>query len=267
MLKFLDSFFYLFGFLFVRIYRSSGGFGKFFIFHFKLFKKYFIRPLRIRDILFHIENIGIKSIPLVSLVAIFTGLVVSIQLYNGFEDFGAEGFMGYTIFIAVTKELAPVFGVLMVISRAISSMAAEIGTMRVTEQIDAIDTLGVDSKKLLIIPRIIATTISLPLLVIIFDFLANISAYFICTGTLGINPSIYLNTISTYLELSDILSGVIKAFFFGFVISAIGTYVGYHTRGGARGVGLSTTSAVVYSAVSIFVLNYFLSSVFLFIGW
>ena len=175
--------------------------------------------------------------------------------------------MGYTIFISVTKELAPVFGVLMVISRAISSMAAEIGTMRVTEQIDAIDTLGVDSKKLLIIPRIIATTISLPILVIIFDFLANISAYLISTNMLGINATVYLDIIATHLVLSDILSGVIKAFFFGFIISSIGTYIGYYTSGGARGVGIATTKAVVYSAVSIFVMNYLLSSFFLVIGW
>lgn len=263
----LDRFFYNIGAFFIDIYRSSEGFGRFFIFHAKLCKSYFTKPYRIKEILFHIDSIGIKSIPLIALVAIFTGLVVSIQLYTGFHDFGAEGFMGYTIFISVTKELAPVFGVLMVISRAISSMAAEIGTMRVTEQIDAIDTLGVDSKKLLIIPRIIATTISLPILVIMFDFLANISAYFISTNALGINANIYLNIISTHLVLSDILSGVIKAVFFGFIISSIGTYIGYFAHGGARGVGRATTVAVVYSAISIFVMNYFLSTIFLVIGW
>jgi len=203
----------------------------------------------------------------ISLTAVFTGLVMSLQLYQGFKDFGAEEFIGYTVFISITKELGPVFGALMLTSRAISSMAAELGTMRVTEQIDAIDTLAVDSRKYLIIPRIIASTISLPILVILFDFLGNLSAYFISTEVLGINPNAYRNTISTFLEFSDIGVGIIKAFVFGFLISSIGTYIGYFTKGGARGVGIATTEAVVMSAVTIFAANYFLSSLFLFLDW
>ncbi|MRI58477.1 MAG: ABC transporter permease, partial [Epsilonproteobacteria bacterium] len=168
---------------------------------------------------------------------------------------------------SISKELGPVFGALMLVSRAVSAMTAELGTMRVTEQIDAIDTLAVDSKKYLIIPRVVATTISTPLLVIVFVFLGNVSAYLISTYALGVNPTEYKNTITTYLEFSDIGTGIIKAFVFGFLISIIGTYIGYFTRGGARGVGLSTTKAVVYAAMTVFAANYFLSSLFLFLDW
>jgi len=132
---------------------------------------------------------------------------------------------------------------LMLTSRAISAMAAELGTMRVTEQIDAIETLAVDSKKYLIIPRILATTVSLPLLVITFDFVGNVSAYLISTKALGVNPVAYQNTIQQFLEFSDIGTGVLKALVFGFLVSSIGSYLGYIAKGGARGVGIATTSA------------------------
>jgi phospholipid/cholesterol/gamma-HCH transport system permease protein len=146
-------------------------------------------------------------------------------------------------------------------------MAAELGTMRVTEQIDAIDILGVDSKAYLIVPRIIATTISLPLLVLWFDFIAVSSAYVISTNVLDVNASAYQDAIMRLGHFYDIGSGIIKAAMFGFIVSSIGSYVGYHTSGGARGVGQATITAVVYSAVAIFITNYFLSAIFLFIGW
>ena len=146
-------------------------------------------------------------------------------------------------------------------------MAAELGTMRVTEQIDAIETLAVNSKELLIIPKIIATVISLPLLVILFDFVGNFSAYLISVNVLDINPITYQNIIVQHLLFTDIYSGIIKAIVFGYVVSAIGTYIGYMTSGGAKGVGDATTKAVVYSAIAIFMLNYLISSIFLILGW
>jgi len=155
----------------------------------------------------------------------------------------------------------------MLVSRAISAMTAELGTMRVTEQIDALDTLAVDSKKYLLVPRIIATTLATPLLVIIFVFLANVAAYIISVYALGVNPTQYQDTIRTYLEFSDIGTGIIKAFVFGYLISLIATYMGYFTKGGARGVGLATTKSVVYAAMTIFAANYFLSSLFLYLNW
>ncbi len=263
----MQRIFYYLGLPFVRFYRSLEGFGAFLIFEFKLLPLFFKPPYRIKETLQQMEIIGVGSLFVISLTAIFTGLVEAIQLYHGFHKFGAEEFMGYTIFVSISKELGPVFGALMLISRAISAMTAELGTMRVTEQIDAIDTLAVDSKKYLIIPRVVATTISTPLLVIVFVFLGNLAAYLISVYALGVNPTSYKNTITTYLEFSDIGTGLIKAVVFGYLMSIIGTYIGYFTRGGARGVGLSTTKAVVYSAMTVFAANYFLSTLFLFLDW
>ncbi|HIP12569.1 MAG TPA: ABC transporter permease [Arcobacter sp.] len=240
--------------------------GKFFIFQFSLFPLFFTK-LRFKVIIKEIYIIGVGTAGVITLTAFFTGMVEAIQLYSGFKKFGIEGFMGYTIFISITKELGPVFGTLMLISRAVSSMAAELGTMRVTEQIDAIETLAIDSKALLIVPKIIATIISLPLLVILFDFVGNYSSFLISTYMLDINPITYRSVILQNLLLTDIYSGIIKAFIFGYVVSAIGTYMGYITSGGAKGVGSATTKAVVYSAISIFVLNYLISAVFLILGW
>ena len=267
MLKTVENFFAFFGKGYYKFINAMEKFGAFIIFQIKLLPLYLTPPYRIKEILSQIEIIGINSTGVIALTAIFTGMVEAVQLYQGFHNFGAENMMGYTIFVSITKELGPVFGALMLTSRAISAMAAELGTMRVTEQIDAIDTLAVNSKKYLIIPRIIATTISMPILIIIFDFLANLSAYLISTIALGINSSAYKNTIQTFLEFSDIGTGLIKAVVFGFLISSIGTYIGYFTKGGARGVGRSTTSAVVLSAIVIFASNYILSSIFLYLDW
>jgi len=201
------------------------------------------------------------------LVSMFTGLVQAVQLYQGFSKFGAENFMGFTIFISTVRELAPIFAGLMLISRSISSMAAELGTMRVTEQIDAIETLAVDSKKYLLIPRIIATTLSLPLLVIVFDFITNISAFLMAYLALDMNPIVYLETIKQFIAFSDIGTGLIKGFVYGYLVGSIGAYVGYHTSGGAKGVGVSTTKAVVLASVTIFVANFFLSQIYLVLNW
>jgi len=263
----MQSILYYIGLPFVSFFRSLERFGAFIIFQVKLLPLFFKPPYRMRQILQQIDTVGVGSLFVISLTALFTGLVEAIQLYHGFHKFGAESFMGYTIFVSISKELGPVFGALMLVSRAISAMTAELGTMRVTEQIDAIDTLAIDSKKYLLIPRIVATTVSTPVLVIIFVFLANIAAYFISTMALGVNPTEYKNTITTYLEFSDIGTGVIKAVVFGYLISIIGTYIGYFTRGGARGVGQATTKAVVYAAMTIFAANYFLSSLFLYLDW
>ncbi|HIE34644.1 MAG TPA: ABC transporter permease, partial [Campylobacterales bacterium] len=233
----MNTLFYYLGLPFVRFFKALESFGAFILFELKLLPLFFKPPFRFKEIFKQIEIIGVGSFFVIFLTSLFTGLVEAIQLYHGFHKFGAENFMGYTIFVSISKELGPVFGALMLVSRAISAMAAELGTMRVTEQIDAIDTLAIDSKKFLIIPRIIATTISLPVLVIMFVFIGNLSAYIISTFALGINPTAYKDTITTYLEFSDIGTGIIKAFVFGYLISIIGTYIGYFTRGGARGVG------------------------------
>jgi phospholipid/cholesterol/gamma-HCH transport system permease protein len=259
----INSFFAFFGKPFVLLFHKLSDFGKFIIFQLQLIPLYFTFPFRIKQTFAQIDAIGVGTFWVIFLTALFTGMVEAIQLYEGFHQFGAETFMGYTIFISITKELGPVFGALMLTSRAISSMAAELGTMRVTEQIDAIDILGIDSRKFLLIPRILATTISLPMLVIIFDFVANLSAYLVSVYILDINSIEYRNTIMQFLKFSDIYTGVIKGVAFGFLVGSIGAYIGYTTYGGARGVGISTTKAVIYSAITIFGANYLISSVFM----
>jgi phospholipid/cholesterol/gamma-HCH transport system permease protein len=263
----MNAFFELFGKPLIYIFKTLPAVGQFFIFYIKLLPLMFIPPYRFKEIFKHIENIGVQSWGVIALTAIFTGMIEAIQLYSGFKQFGAENFMGYTIFVSITKELGPVFATLMVISRAISAMSAELGTMRVTEQIDAIDILGIDSRRYLIIPRIIATTISLPLLVIFFDFLSNGSAFLISTSVLDLNPTTYQNIIQQLLSFSDIYTGVFKSIAFGFVIALIGAYIGYFTEGGAKGVGEATTKAVVLSSVSVFAVNYLFSSLFFLLGY
>ena len=263
----IENFFGFFGKLFFQFSGMINALGKFTLFQLDMLRLSVIPPFRIKEIFEQIVVVGVGSIGVIALTGIFTGMVSAVQLYQGFHQFGAENLMGFPIFISITRELGPVFAGLMLTSRAISAMAAELGSMRVTEQIDALDTLAVDSRKYLLIPRIFATTISLPILVIMFDFLGNISAYFTSVYMLGVNESAYLNTINMYISLSDIFTGLAKGLIFGFYVGSIGTYIGYNTKGGARGVGRATTQAVVNSAVTVFVLDYFIAGIFLILGW
>ncbi|MCH9741324.1 MAG: ABC transporter permease [Epsilonproteobacteria bacterium] len=263
----MESVFAFIGTPFVAMMKKMDKFGTFIMFQLALIPLVFKRPWRIKQVFEQVEIVGIGTFGVVFLVAIFTGLVQAVQLYQGFSKFGAEGFMGYTIFIATTRELAPIFAGLMMISRSISSMAAELGTMRVTEQIDAIETLAIDSKKYLLIPRIIATTIALPLLVIAFDFISNLSSFLMAWIVLDMNPIVYLDSIKQLLNFSDIGTGIGKGLVYGYLIGSIGAYVGYHTSGGAKGVGLSTTRAVVLASVTIFIANFFLSQTYLLLDW
>ncbi len=263
----LKRFFIVIGkldFIFLEMLRGLGKFG---LYQLEIFKLSLKPPFRIKEIFEQMAIVGVGSIGVITLTSIFTGMVSAVQLYQGFHQFGAENLMGFPIFISLTRELGPVFAGLMLTSRAISAMAAELGSMRVTEQIDALETLAVDPRKYLLVPRIVATTLALPMLIIVFDFLGNLSAYLTAVYMLGVNETQYLNTINMYLSLSDIFTGIAKGFFFGFYVGSIGTYIGYHTRGGARGVGESTTRAVVYSAVTLFVLDYFIAAIFLILGW
>ncbi len=263
----IENIFYIIGKFILSFVSIFNNFGKFVIFQLQLLPLFFSPPFKLKEILRQISTIGLGSFGVVFLTAMFTGMVYAVQLYQGFRNFDAENFMGYPIFISITKELGPVFGALMVTSRSISAMAAELGTMRVTEQIDAIDTLSIDSRKYLLTPRIFATTISLPILIVLFDFVGNFSAYLVSKYVLDVNPISYQNMIQQYLTYSDIYSGIVKGFIFGYLISSIGTYIGYHTKGGARGVGEATTKAVVLSAITIFASDYLLSSLFLILNW
>jgi phospholipid/cholesterol/gamma-HCH transport system permease protein len=223
----------------------------------------FKKPFRIRQLMEQINFMGFGSLGVILLTSFFTGLVEAVQLYNGFHKFGVEDFMGYTIFISICKELGPVFAALMVVSRGISAYAAELGSMRVTEQIDALDVMAVDSKQYLIVPRMLATIISLPLLILFFDTVANIGAYLISVYVLDVNGFTYIDNIKHLAEVSDFTEGIVKGIVFGYLISAVGTYIGYNTKGGAKGVGISTTRAVVISSILIFVADYVVSALYL----
>ena len=241
-------------------------FGDFTIFQIKILFLMFKPPFRIKNLLDQIVFMGYGSLGVIFLTSFFTGLIEAVQLYQGFHKFGVDDFIGYTIFISIVKELGPVFAALMVVSRGISAYAAELGSMRVTEQIDALDVMAVDSRHYLIVPRILATVISMPLLILFFDAVANFSAYLISTISLDINGYKYLDNIRHFGDFKDVNQSIIKGIFFGYFISAIGTYIGYFTKGGAKGVGESTTKAVVISSITIFLLDYILSSIFLIIG-
>ena len=237
--------------------------GDFFIFQIKIIFLIFKPPFRIKNLFEQLYFIGYGSLGVIFLTSFFTGLVEAVQLYNGFHRFGVEDFMGYTIFISIVKELGPVFAALMVVSRGISAYAAELGSMRVTEQIDALDVMAVDSRHYLIVPRILATTIAMPLLILFFDAVSNFSAYLISTVSLDVNGYKYLDNIRHFGDFSDINQSIVKGIIFGYIISAIGTYIGYFTKGGAKGVGESTTKAVVVSSISVFMLDYIISTFYL----
>lgn len=261
----IESFFGVIGSPFVSIYKKIESFGAFFIFQLSLFKM--LGGIRWREASRQVVAIGYNSIGIILLTAAFIGLVQAIQIYQGFHRFNIEQMMGYTIFYSIGKELGPVVTALMLVSRAVSAMAAELGTMRVTEQIDAIDTLAVDSKKLLLIPKIIAAIIAAPLLTLVFDLTSNVASFLMACGPLDVNPNAYLKTINQYAIWTNFTGGLIKAGVFGYQIAVIGCYFGYNAKGGARGVGEATTKAVVAASVSILALDYFMSSFFISIGW
>lgn len=263
----METIFSFIGTPFVKFMKSMEQFGTYVIFQLQLMLLMLKRPWRVKQIFEQLEVIGVGTFGVIFLVALFLGLIEAIQLYQGFSKFGAESFMGYTIFISISRELAPLLVGLMVTAQAISSMSAELGTMRVTEQIDAIETLAVDAKKYLLVPRVVATTIAVPLLVISFDFIANSSAFLMAWFALDMNPVVYGDSIKQLLNFSDIGTGLIKGLLYGYLIGTIGTYVGFHTSGGAKGVGVSTTKAVVLASVTIFIANLFISTVFLTLNW
>ncbi len=207
-------------------------------------------------------KIGFNSLPVVGLTAIFTGMVLALQSYTGFSRFSAESVIPNVVALSITRELSPVLAGLMVAGRAGAAIAAEIGTMKVTEQIDALKTLSTNPINYLVAPRIIAGVISLPCLVFVGDIIGIFGGYWVCVYTLGFNHDVYLINTHNFIELIDVVSGLVKASVFGLIISFMGCYYGFHTTGGAQGVGLATTYSVVSSSILILFLNYILTSLF-----
>jgi phospholipid/cholesterol/gamma-HCH transport system permease protein len=207
-------------------------------------------------------DIGFFSLPVVGLTALFTGMVLALQSYTGFARFQAEGAVATVVVLSMTRELGPVIAGLMVAGRIGASMAAEIGTMRVTEQIDALVTLSTNPYKYLVVPRVLAAVAMLPILVLVADVIGVLGGYLVAVYKLNFNMSSYLRQTVDFLEWMDVISGLVKAAVFGFLIAMLGCFHGYSSGGGAQGVGRATTNSVVSASIMILVVDYMLTELF-----
>ncbi len=220
----------------------------------------FRRPLKFANIFTQMEFIGVKSVWVVVITGGFTGMVLALQTYYGFRRFSSEALVGTTVALSMTRELGPVLTGLMVTGRAGSAIAAELGTMRVTEQIDALTVMALNPIKYLVVPRVLASLLMLPILTIIADFMGIAGGYFVGVKLLGINEGTFIARIVKYVDLEDIYNGLVKAACFGVILAVISCYKGFTTKGGAQGVGRSTTEAVVVSSIAILIADYILTS-------
>jgi len=219
-------------------------------------------PFYPRLIMRQMVEIGYFSLPVVGLTAIFSGMVLALQSYSGFSRFAAEGAVATVVVLSMTRELGPVLAGLMVAGRIGASMAAEIGTMRVTEQIDALTTLSTNPFKYLVAPRLLAGLVMVPFLVLTADIIGVFGGYIVGVYKLGFNSSTYIARTWEYLEPLDVISGLTKASVNGFVISLMGCYHGYYSKGGAQGVGAATTNSVVSAAILILIFNYIITALY-----
>jgi phospholipid/cholesterol/gamma-HCH transport system permease protein len=220
-------------------------------------------PFYFRNLLQQFWTIGYNSLPVVGLTAVFTGAVLALQASVGFSKLTAPTAIPLLVVVSVTRELGPVLASLMVAGRVGAAIAAELGTMRVTEQIDALDTLATNPMKYLVVPRVLAGLLMMPLLVLVADVIGVMGGFIVSSFILNLNESAYLiNTINS-LHTRDVVSGLVKAAVFGLIITLLGCFNGYNSRGGAQGVGAATTNAVVYASVLILFFDYFLTELFL----
>jgi phospholipid/cholesterol/gamma-HCH transport system permease protein len=219
----------------------------------------FRRPYRVSLFFQQLDFVGVGSLFIVLLTGTFTGMVFSLETTQAFARFSADSLVGGAVGLALTRELSPVLAALMVTARAGSAMAAELGTMRVTEQIDALYTMAVNPIQYLIVPRIVAATIMVPILTMIFNILGIFGAYLVAVQLLGVDEGGFIQAVLFYVDPRDIFSGLTKAAVFGYILALISCFKGFHVTGGAKGVGLATTRAVVLSSVAIFVADYILT--------
>ncbi len=223
----------------------------------------FTKPFRYVEILKHMEFVGNQSVFIVALTALFTGLALSFQLFLGFKMFNAVNMVGPTVALGIARELGPVLTGLIVSARAGGAMAARLGTMRVNEQIDALDVMGVNTKQYLVAPRIIAAVICMPLLTAIFDFVAMMGSYLLCVKLVELDEAVFWDRVQQMIQVRFINEGLFKAAVFGLFFAVICTYRGFNTTGGAKGVGDATNKGVVTSMVMVIILDYFLTNVFI----
>jgi len=222
----------------------------------------FVPPFYASEIFRQAVAIGYNSLPVVGITALFTGAVLALQIYIGGSRLNAESAVASIVAIGITRELGPVIGGLMVAGRVGAAIAAELGTMRVTEQIDALETLSTDPMSYLVAPRLIAATLSMPILIGVADSLGIAGGMLVGVERLGFNAEVYLATTIRYLAAIDIISGLVKAAAFGFLVALMGCYCGFRSRGGAQGVGQATTQAVVFGSAAILAANYLLTEFF-----
>lgn len=243
-----------------RVFRAVEDLGRIFQLFLQCAAWTFRRPSELRNILKQMEEVGINSLPVVLVTATFTGMVLALQSFSGFQRFQATSFVGSVVALSITRELGPVFAGLMVSGRVGASMAAELGTMKVTEQIDALVTLATNPVKYLVVPRVVAATFVLPVLVIFADLVGIAGGYFVSVYLLGANSYVYTEKTFQYMQLRDIYTGLVKAAVFGCLIALISCYHGFIAEGGAEGVGRATTRAVVTSSMMVLVSDYFMTS-------
>ncbi len=233
--------------------------GRVGIFTYHILSEGFRPPYYPRQIGRMMIEIGYYSLPVIGLTTLFTGAALALQSYSGFKDFGAENSIPIIVALAITRELGPVMAGLMVAGRIGAAFAAEIGTMRVTEQIDALTTLSTSPFKYLLFPRVLVATIMLPVLVFVGDIIGIFGGYQVSVKVLGFAPIPYINNTWNFLAWPDVLGGLKKAAAFGFIVALMGCYHGYHSKGGAQGVGKATTNGVVSASILILLANYILT--------
>lgn len=216
-------------------------------------------PFELSELLRQMVRVGVNSIPVVFLTTLFTGMVLALQSYHAFAKFNATGLVGSVVALSLMQELSPVLCSLMVTGRVGSSMAAEIGSMRITEQIDALEALATEPVQYLFVPRVLASVLVMPLLVVVGDVVGIYGGYFVAVQLLGSNPAAYYESSFQYVDMNDFTSGLIKAGVFGLIFSVVACVRGYYTTGGAEGVGRSTTQAVVAASLAILLTDFFLT--------
>jgi len=216
-------------------------------------------PYDLRELLRQMVKVGVDSMPVVLLTTLFTGMVMALQTFTTLQRFNAESFVGSGVALSMVRELSAVLSGLIVAGRAGSAMGAELGTMRVTEQIDALEVMATDPIHYLVVPRVWATTITLPLLVALGNGVGIFGGYLVAVVIMGANPVTYVDRTFQYLDLNDLFSGLIKAAVFGFLLALIGCQKGFYTTGGAEGVGRATTAAVVTASMAILISDFFLT--------
>jgi phospholipid/cholesterol/gamma-HCH transport system permease protein len=221
----------------------------------------FKNPPRLNHFIKQLAYLGAETTPVVLITSLFSGGVIALQTYSTFHKFNAEFLIGVVVALSMGRELGPVLTALMVVARVGSAMTAQIGTMRITEQIDALEVMGMDPRSYLITPRIVAGTLGVPMLTVLSNIAGILGGWFVAVKLFGVNEYLFWEKMKDLTELHDFLGGLYKATFFGFIITAVSCYFGFYTRGGTEGVGRATTNSVVASSMLVLISDYFLTAI------